>query len=402
MICNIELNGRSFTLVGTAHVSKESIKEVEQAVETQKADNVAVELDSDRMQSLENRDEWSKMDIIKVLKNRQGFLLLANILLAGYQKKTGEENGVRPGDEMAMALHKAQSLGIQQTLIDRPVAVTLKRAWRLSSPSEKLNVISFLLASLFTNEKVTSDDIEKLKQNAEMDNMLESLGNEMPGVKKVLIEERDRYLASKIWECKGNNILAVVGAGHVKGICSYLEQLSKNNVKADCSDIEAVPEKKKGARIAGWIIPLLIIALIVTAFILGGKKKGWDLLSSWVIWNGALAAIGSLIAGAHPLTVAVSFIGAPFTSLCPLIGVGIVAGIVQAFVCKPKVKDMENLQSQAGSVKGWYKNRITRVLLVFIFSSLGSSLGTFIAGSSIVASVGSLIAGIVKKLSGGK
>ncbi len=383
----LKLNGRTFTLVGTAHVSAKSIEEVKSAIESTMPDNVAIELDENRLSSMEDPESWKKMDIIKVLKKKMGFLMLANLVLASYQKRMGQQSDVKPGDEMRAAINKAKELNIPQTMVDRPIAVTLRRAWAKNNFWGKCKLLSVLIASAFSKEEVSPQEIENLKQSSEMDNMMGEISEYLPKVKEVLIDERDFYLASHIWECKGNNVLAVLGAGHLPGVVSHLEKIAAGKEATDCTKISEVPKKSVGSKIASWIIPILIVALIVLGFVYGGQKKGWEMLSSWVIWNGVLAGLGALIAGAHPLATLVSIVGAPLTSLCPFIGIGIVAGIVQALVCKPKVSDMESLQDDAGSLKGFYKNRILRTLLVFFLSSLGSSIGTFVAGASFVAAI---------------
>ena len=383
----VELNGRKFILVGTAHVSSKSIEEVTQAIETNKPDCVAIELDSKRQETLQDSESWKKMDIIKVLKNKMGFLMMANIVLAAYQRKMGEQSEVKPGDEMLAAINKANEMGIPSEMVDRPIATTLRRAWAKNSFIGKCKLLSVLIATAFSKEEVSADEIESLKQTSEMDSMMKEMADFLPKVKEVLIDERDRYLASHIWECKGNSVLAVLGAGHLNGVVSHLEKLAKGEESSDCSDIDKVPPKKIGSKILGWIIPILIIALIVCGFVFGGMKEGSKMLTSWVLWNGILAAIGAAVAGANPLVVLISFIGAPLTSLCPFIGIGIVSGILQAVIVKPKVSDMENLQNDAETFKGFYKNRILRVLLVFLFSSIGSGIGTFVAGASFVAPV---------------
>lgn len=207
----------------------------------------------------------------------------------------------------------------------------------------------------------------------------------LPAVKEVLIDERDFYLASKIWSCPQKNILAVLGAGHLPGVSLHLEKFSSREEVPDTSSIEKVPEKTAGAKAAAWIIPVLILGLIAAGFVVGGIEKGADLVGSWVLWNGILAAAGALAAGGNILAVLASAVGAPFTSLCPFIGIGFISGIVQALVKKPTVADMENLQADASSVKGFYKNRILRVLMVFFLSSIGSSIGTFIGGASFIS-----------------
>ena len=220
--------------------------------------------------------------------------------------------------------------------------------------------------------------------------MMAELSDFLPTVKEVLIDERDRYLAAHIWECKNSggerakSVTAVLGAGHLPGVQKHLEEIAAARESTDTTEISTVPPKGIGSKILGWTIPAIIVALIAAGFYFGGKKMGGQFLGSWIIWNGLLAAIGTLVAAGHPLTILAAFVGAPITSLCPLVGVGLVTGIVQAAVKKPKVKDMESLIDDAATIKGFYSNRITRVLLVFVLSSLGSSIGTFAAGATIV------------------
>ena len=383
----LELNGRKIVLVGTAHVSAESIEEVKSAIENEKPDNVAIELDENRLKNMEDPESWKKMDIIKVLRKKMGFLMMANLILASYQKRMGQQTSVKPGDEMMAAIQKAKELNIPQTMVDRPIAVTLRRAWAKNNFYGKCKLLSVLIASAFSKEEASSEEIENLKQSSEMDNMMNELSHYLPKVKEVLIDERDFYLASHIWECKGDKVLAVLGAGHLPGVEKHLKKIAAGEESTDCSKIQEVPKKSAGSKIASWIIPILIVAFIVLGFVYGGEQMGKQMLSSWLLWNGLLAGLGALIAGGHPLTILVSIVGAPFTSLCPFIGIGIVSGIVQAIVCKPKVSDMETLQNDASSLKGFYKNRILRTLLVFLLSSIGSSIGTFVAGASFVAAI---------------
>lgn len=381
----LELNGRQIVLVGTAHVSKASIEEVERAIDEQNPDTVAIELDENRLENIENQDSWKKMDIIKVLKNRQGFLLLANIVLSSYQKRMGDGAGVKPGDEMMAAIKKARARGIPQVMVDRPVSVTLRRAWAKNSFWGKCKLFSMLIATAFSREQISETEIENLKQSSEMDTMMQELSSYLPAVKSVLIDERDFYLASKIWGCSGSKVLAVLGAGHLGGVESCLKKIAAGEMAPDVSQISSVPEKSAASKAALWIIPVLIVCLIAAGFVFGGIEKGADLIGSWVLWNGILAGIGAVLGGAHILTVLVSVAGAPFTSLCPFVGIGLVAGIVQAAVRKPAVRDMENLQNDAVSLKGFYRNRILRILVIFFLTSLGSSIGTFIGGASFVS-----------------
>lgn len=387
----LTLNGRTITLIGTAHISQDSINEVTEAIKTQKPDCVAIELDQKRCDSIKNPDSWRQLDIIKVLKRGEGFLLLANLVLASFQKRMGQNVGVRPGDEMVAAMKVAEELNIPTTMVDRPIQTTLRRAWAKNSLWGKCKLLSAMISSAFTSEKISSEEIEELKNNSEMDSMMKELSDYMPTVKEVLIDERDKYLASHIWESKGSNIIAVLGAGHLPGVQAYLEKIAAGQESTDTTEIANIPNKTLGAKIKGWIIPAIIVILIGMGFYFGGRNKGTELVLSWVLWNGALSAIGSIIAAAHPLTILVSFIGAPITSLCPFVGVGFLTGITQAFICKPKVKDIEDLSTDAGSLKRFYKNRVLKVLLVFILSSLGSSIGTFVSGADIISKLSSII-----------
>lgn len=380
------LAGRSIILVGTAHVSAKSIEEVESAISRERPDTVAIELDQKRLESMRDPESWRKMDIISVLRKKQGFLMLANLVLASYQKRMGSGADVTPGAEMAAAVRCAQSLGIPCSMVDRPIAVTLRRAWAKNSLWGKCKLLSALLASAFSKEQPGQEEIENLKRQSEMDSMMEELSDYLPAVKEVLIDERDFYLASNIWQCGGGKILAVLGAGHLPGVQAHLERLAAGTESADCSGISGVPAKSIGSKIAAWIIPVLIVALIVMGFVYGGIQAGKEMLGAWFLWNGILAGLGAVIAGGHPLTVLVSVLGAPFTSLCPFVGIGIASGIVQALVHKPTVSDMERLSQDAAGLK-FYKNRILRVLLVFTLSSIGSSLGTFVAGASFVRTI---------------
>ena len=397
---NLTLNDKNIVLLGTAHVSRESCEEVRAAISGKNPDCVAIELDEQRYASLNDRDGWKNLDIIKVLKEKKGFLLLANLVMANFQRKMGANVGVKPGDEMRAGIETAKSLGIPCEMVDRPIQTTIRRAWGMNSGIGKIKLLSALIASAFDKEEVDEKEIENLKEKSEMDGMMSELSDYMPAVKKVLIDERDFYLAAHIWKAvqkdSRKSVVAVLGAGHLPGVQKNLEEIAAGKKSCDTEEISRLPEKKSASKIAGWSIPVLILALIAAGFVYGGMTKGLNLVGSWVFWNAGLAAVGALLAGGHPLTILVSAVGAPFTSLCPFVGVGMFAGIVQAVVCKPKVKDLENVQNDI-SVKGFYRNRLLRVLLVFFLSSLGSSVGTFIGGSTIVVSVASFFKNLFAK-----
>jgi len=389
--------GRDIQLIGTAHVSRESIDEVESAIRgtqldglepgSEKPGMVCVELDQGRYSSIVQQDNWERLDVSKVLKEGKGFLLIANIALASFQRRLGNELGVKPGEEMIAAVHVAQEMGIPFSLCDREVQVTFRRAWARCGLWSKCKLLAALLSSAFVSEKLSAEEIENLKNSNELDSMMAELASYLPAVKETLIDERDRYLATRIWEEAGKTAgrtLAIVGAGHLRGIQTQLEQFAAGNSDtASLASLESIPPRGWFSRAAKWIIPLLIIAVIVAGFFRADFSVFMQMLWRWVLWNGGLAALGCVLALGHPLAILVSFLCAPFTTLNPLIGVGILSGLVQATVRKPRVCDAENISADAVSLKGLYRNRISRVLLVFFLSSLGSSIATIPAFISV-------------------
>lgn len=380
----IPLKDRDIILVGTAHISRESIEDVERSIRDEQPDCVCVELDEQRYKALTNEKQWQELDIIEVLKSGKGFLLLANLVLAAFQKRIGADVGVKPGDEMKAAVTAAQSLAIRTELVDRPIHTTLKRAWAKNNLWGKSKLLATLLSSAFSTEKLSTEEIEALKDKSEMDGMMAEMASYLPQVKEVLIDERDRYLATKIWNAPGKKIIAVLGAGHLEGTQAYLEKLENRTASNDLSDIAEVPPKTKLAQLANWFFPALIVVLVAAGFFKGGVTASTALLIRWILWNGSLAALGTLAALGHPLSIIAGFIGAPLATLNPFIGVGLFTGIVQAWVRKPQVSDMENLATDVTTIRGWYKNKIAHILLIFFLSSLGGAIGNFIAVPALI------------------
>ena len=386
------LQGREFILLGTAHISQESIVQVTTSIREEKPDCVAIELDEQRYASMKNPEAWKNLDIVKVLKNGQGFVLMANLILSSFQKRMGADVGVKPGEEMKAAIAVAEELSIPAVMVDRPIQMTLKRAWAKNSLWGKCKLLAVLLSSAFEKSEISAEEIEKLKNESEMDSMMNEIAAYLPAVKAVLIDERDRYLASHIWEAQVNGApakktVAVLGAGHLPGVVRYLEALAAGTASSDTTDISQLPPAGVGGKVLGLVFPVLIVGLIVAGFFTGGAKASLDMLVQWILWNGSLAALGTLLAGGHILTIIAGFVGAPLATLNPVVAVGLFTGLVQAWIHKPKVEDMERLSDDATSFKGFYKNRILRVLLVFFFSSLGGVIGNFIAVPSLVATI---------------
>ncbi len=373
------IGGREIILIGTAHVSKESVDEVSRIIREELPGRVCVEIDNSRYKTMTEGNSWQQLNISEVLRQKKGFLLLANLVLSSFQRRIGSELGVSPGEEMRKAVETAKELGIPFSFSDREIQVTLKRAWAKSNFWNKNKMAAALLTSVFSKEKVSEADIENLKKKSELDDMMEELADYLPSVKEVLINERDRFLATEIFNTAEQKVVAVVGAGHVPGIVRWLKDLENAAAKPDTSDISTIPEPGKLSKLLPWIIPIAFFALLSIGFFRSGLDKSLHMLLIWAVASGTLAALGSLAALAHPLTILASLLGAPITAINPAIGIGMVTGVLEAFLRKPRVEDFENLYTDITSFRGFYRNRLTRILLVFFFSSVGGSIGTFIA-----------------------
>jgi pheromone shutdown-related protein TraB len=386
----LTLNEKEIILIGTAHVSRESIDEVSRIIRESVPAVVCIELDAGRYASISEKDNWEKLNVTKVFREGKGFLLIANLVLSGFQRRMGNELGVKPGEEMKTAIETAKELNIPFTFCDREVQITLRRAWTRCNLWNKCKLLASLLSSAFTTEKLSKEEIENLKKRSELDGMMSELSDYLPLVKETLIDERDRYLAAKIWESaneystrQGGRTAAVVGAGHLQGIKAHLENMAAGKEKTATEDLELIPPPSIFSKAAGWIIPLLIVALIAAGFIHAGAGVSLNMLLRWVLWNGSLAALGSIIALGHPLAILVSFLGAPIATLNPFIGVGLFSGIAEATMRKPRVNDAENISEDVTSLKGIYRNRITKALLVFFLSSIGGMVGNFVSIPSL-------------------
>jgi pheromone shutdown-related protein TraB len=379
----VSLPGREIILVGTAHVSQASVEEVESVIRGRRPDTVCVELDTARYQTIVENTSWKNIDISRILKEKKGFLLFANIILSSYQKRLGLGAGVKPGEEMVKAIRVAEELGVPVVFADREVQVTLRRAWAKSSFWGKNKMLAALISSLFSNEKISPEEMEKLKEKNLMQSMLEELSQYLPKVKEVLIDERDRYLAAKIFAAAGTRIVAVVGAGHVEGIVRHLQALADKAEDVDVTELETIPKPGLVKKIVPWIIPVAVSGLLTLGFFTKGPEALATGVLTWIIVTGTSAGIGALIALGHPLAVLAAAASAPITALVPIIGSGMVSGLVQYYLRKPHVLDFEALPDDIAQFRRFYRNRILKVLLVFICTNLVGSIGT-IVGMSVL------------------
>jgi pheromone shutdown-related protein TraB len=378
----LQLNGRQFLLVGTAHVGQDSVDEVKKAIEAWRPDHVCIELDAGRLNSLRDPHLWEKIDIGRVIRQGQGLMMLANLVLAGFQKRAGANLGSAAGMDMLAAVSTAEEMQIPYSLIDREVGVTLRRAWAKSGFWGQQKLLAALVSSAFDQTPMKKEEIEQLKKGSGIDKMMEELAKELPRAKKVLIDERDALLALGAWEAAGSRVLCVVGAGHLAGMKRHLESFAQGEVLPNREELTHVPPPGFLSRWAAWIVPAALLGLMVYGLYAQGWEGFLKLLGTWSLWTGGGAALGALIALAHPLTILVGFLSAPITALHPLLGVGMFTGLTELYFSKPKVKDFQNLQEDITSLKGLYTNRITHILIVMLFSSLGVILGTIMTGTS--------------------
>ncbi len=372
----IEIDGRQIIMVGTAHISQESVDTVIRSIDEHQPDTVCVELDEQRYQSLINQKGWESLNIKDVIKKGQMPFLLANLALSSYQKKMGLQTGVKPGAELAAAAQTANERGMQVELVDRNIRTTLLRTWRKAGFWNKMKVMAALLGSLFEKQELDEEQLAELRKGDTLSQMLEEMGKLLPSVKTILVDERDTYMAYHIRNAPGEKVLAVVGAAHMPGI---LKKLVQEIDEETIEEISTIPPKPTISKVIPWLIPGIVVALFIGGFFFGDHQKLANAAIAWVLANGLLSALGALIAFGHPITIISAFVAAPITSLNPTIGAGFVTAFVQAFVAAPTVRDMEHVGDDLTTLKGWWRNRLARVMLVFFFSSLGSAAGTFIA-----------------------
>lgn len=370
----IQLAEKEIYVVGTAHVSAESVEDVKATIDAVGPDSICIELCAARHKALVQKDNWKKMDIFKVIKEKRALFLLAQLILNSFYTRLGKQLKVQPGAEMIEGMRQADRIGAELVLADRDIEITLKRVWGYLNLWNKLVMVSQLMASFFVGGSIDSELVEEMKSKDQLENIMEAFTDSFPEVKKRLIDERDIYLSQKIRTAPGKKIVAVVGAGHVKGIKEHI----KNVISLE--PIMEIPPKSVIPQILKWAIPLLIVVLLVVGFFKGGVEHSVESIYIWILVNGILSAAGAAIAFGHPITILSAFVGAPITSLNPMIAAGWVAGLVQAWIKKPTVHDLEDLPNAISSVKGFWLNPVSRILLVVVLANLGSTFGTIISG----------------------
>ena len=377
-VTKIEYLDKQIILIATAHVSKESAELVKKVIEEERPDSVCIELDEDRYQNIIKPKDWENTDLIKVIKSKKVGFMVANLFLGSYQKKMAAKLGNPVGGEMIQGMESAKETGATLVLADRSIQTTFLRIWRKLNLWDKIKlVVSLLYPSDDDDADITSDDIEKLLDEDMIEAAMAGLKKEFPKIGEILISERDQYLAAKIKEAPGKKVVAVLGAGHVPGI--KIEIFKEQDLEA----ISVVPPSSRFSKIAGWIIPALITGVLIYSFVIN-FQTGLQQLSAWILWTGILAAVFTALSFAHPLSILTSFLAAPLTTLHPLLACGWFTGIVEATMKKPNVKDVQNIQTDIFSFKGFFTNRLLKTVLVMFMANLGATIGTLIAGTNLI------------------
>ena len=383
-IVELERDGVRYTLLGTAHVSKTSIDAVLAAIDSGRFDAVAVELDEQRHKALTNPDALAQLDLVKVIRERKVAPFAANLALAAYQRRLAEQLDIEPGAELKAAATEAVARNLHLQLIDRDVGITFRRILQGLSWWDRMKLIGGLAGSLFDKEDVSEDDIERLKEGDMLESSFGDFARDTPSLYATLIDERDQYMAAKLRE-RGDgaqHVLAVVGAGHLKGMAKYLAD--ETRAPAALTAELAHVAKKRNIPWITIVLMLLICGGIAWGFARGGADLGKDLLLQWVLWTGGLAGLGALLARGHLLSILTAAVAAPLKPFRPGLPPGMFSALVEVHLRKPAYPDFLALRDDAQTLGGWYRNRVCRVVLVFLLTNLGSMAGVWISGAAIV------------------
>jgi pheromone shutdown-related protein TraB len=367
-------------VVVTAHISLESAHLVRQVIEREEPDCVCIELDAQRFEALSRPERFEALDLRQVLRNKQLATLMLSLVMATYQRRLGFKLGIQPGTELMEAARTAEEHDIPIRLCDRDVRTTLRRAWAALSLPRRFMLLSSLLAGIFEKVELTEEDLRELRSEDVLSRLMRELGEAFPGLKSVLIDERDAYLAQRMREAPGRRVVAVVGAGHVEGIRRTLE----TGRSADVDDLDRIPPASGGWKWLGWGVPALIIGALVAIGVRQGLAAAGENALFWVLANGIPSSVGAVLALAHPATVAAAFLAAPITSLTPVIGAGYVTAFVQSYFRPPLVRELRRVSEDVASLAGWWRNRLLKIFLVFVLTTLGSLLGTAVGGAEIL------------------
>ncbi|AIY06726.1 hypothetical protein Plano_2761 [Planococcus sp. PAMC 21323] len=376
-ITRLEYGEKELILIGTAHVSKASAEQVKEVIEAEQPDSVCIELDAQRYESVTQDSKWKETDIFKVIKEKKSSLLLMNLAISSFQNRLADQFGIKPGQEMIQGIASAKEVGAELVLADRNIQVTFSRIWGNIGFMGKAQLLTSVFFSIFSKETISEEDLEKMKSQDTLNAVMDDFTQAFPKLKTPLIDERDQYLAQKIKDAPGKKIVAVLGAAHIPGI---IKEVHNNH---DLEELSQVPPKSKWPKIIGWAIPLALVAMIAITF-MNNPAAGIDQTISWILWTACLGAIGAAIAFGHPLAILTAFVGGPIGALHPLLAAGWFSGLAQAYVRRPNVGDFQTLSKDVFTLKGFWDNKVTRVLLVVVLTNLGTAAGNVIGGLDVI------------------
>jgi pheromone shutdown-related protein TraB len=381
----VQVGATQVTLLGTAHVSRISAEQVRRLIEGGEYDAVAVELCRARFGAMVDPKSLSQMDLFSVIRQGRAYMVVANLALSAYQQRLADQFGIEPGAEQRMAIRLAQERGLPLLLIDREIGITLKRISASLRWWRRYSLFVGLLAALLSSDEVSEEEVERLKEGDVLETAFAEFAQSRQDLYVPLIDERDRYMAAKLRQesarTGARRVLAVVGAGHLKGIESNLKE-APTDPASELAELERLPKPGPWSGLLPWAILILILGGFAYGF-LQSPSLGLDLVIAWVLITGGLCALGTLAAGGHPLTVASGFLAAPLTTLHPAIGAGMVTAAVELYLRKPSVGDFSRLREDVSTLRGWWRNRVARVFVVFLLSSLGAATGTYLGGFHI-------------------
>jgi len=383
--------GTPIHLVGTAHVSARSVEQVREVIHRVKPDVVCVELCQGRYDALTREGAFRELDVFKVVREGKGLYLLAHLALSSYQRRMGAQLGVKPGAELLAAVEAAREVGARVELVDRDIHATLKRTWANLGLWKRSQLMASLMVGfesdddkpsagdLPTDRELTADDIEKLKEPKALSEMLTELSRVLPEVKTPLIDERDQYLMSGIEDAAvgAREVVAVVGAAHVPGMQTWFGK------PVDRAALAKPPPPSMLWTAIKWLVPILLVAGLVWGAFHSKNVSAEDVIAALVLPTSIGAGALTLLGGGTLASVLSAVLVAPIAAIHPLLGTGMVVGVVEAWRRKPTVVDCERLPDDIASWRGFFRNPVLRILLVAVLSGLGTMAGMWIGAAWI-------------------
>ena len=375
----VEIDDR-LRILGTAHVSSESVELVRNQIEEWKPDLVAVELCPSRMAALTEPESLDSEDLLKIIKEGRSAMILLQSALAAQQRRMGISSGEKPGAELLAAVNAAEESDIPVEMIDRDVVITLRRAWKKMGMIEKWRILNALLWEE-DDEEVSIDEV--LGDSDLLSSMMEEARELAPRAGEVLIDERDSFLAGRVQQIRGRGkVLAVIGAGHLSGVVQNLGEPAMETTSR-LAELSEEPPKSVWPIALMAAIPVFLLGAVGWMAYNGEMEELKQTAQTWLVLNALLAGLGVLIARGHPLSILVGAVASPITSLNPTLAAGWFAGYTQLKVASPTGKDAQDFLKLDETSLFW-KNRVGRVLLVTALGNVGSMVGAWLAGASIL------------------